>query len=160
MTDFPLSDLDRLVATEAIRSLQSRYVRLADGNEWRALADLFLPEGEFVTLDLKGKAQGRMAGRDEIYNRLTDLVGSARATHHLFSYEIELVAADRARGTWSMEDRIERPAPGEPGEMITVLHGRGHYHVDYEKRGGTWFIASQTLHRSFLETAQPTGDKA
>ncbi|MGK9171583.1 nuclear transport factor 2 family protein [Inquilinus limosus] len=48
-----MTDLERLVAIEAIRSLQSRYVRLADGKDWGALARLFLPRGTFVVYDLK-----------------------------------------------------------------------------------------------------------
>jgi len=38
-----MTDLERLIAIEDIRALQSRYVRYADLKDWQALAGLFLP---------------------------------------------------------------------------------------------------------------------
>jgi hypothetical protein len=149
-----MTDLERLIAVEAIRSLQSRYVRYADAKDWAALADLFLATGSFIPYGMDGQPQAMMVGREQIRATISAAVGGGTAIHHLFSYEIELRSPSDAHGIWAMEDWIDRSndesAIGTAAPFRT-LHGLGHYHVDYEKVDGTWFIARQTLHRTKLE---------
>lgn len=151
-----LTDLDRLVAIDALRDLQSRYARLADARDWHALADLFVPDGSFIPLLPSGEPQATMTGRDEIVRTIAAGIGAGKATHHLFSFEIAFEGPDRATGVWSMEDWIDRSDDPDwtPAAPFRTLHGRGHYHVAYEKRDGRWFIARQVLHRALLEIAR------
>ncbi|MGK9230889.1 nuclear transport factor 2 family protein [Inquilinus limosus] len=78
-----MTDLERLVAVEASRSLQSRHVRPADGKDWGALARLFLPHGSFLVHDLKGRPQLVLAGREQIIERLSRIIGAGATIHHL-----------------------------------------------------------------------------
>lgn len=149
-----MTDLENLVAIEAIRNLQSRYVRVADSKDWIALGNLFLPEGCFIPYGLDGKPQVTMLGREQISSMLADAVGAGIAIHHLFSYEIEIRSPTRAHGIWAMEDWIDRTRDYSATATVPqfrTLHGLGHYHVDYQKVDGTWFIANQKLYRTRLE---------
>ena len=146
-----MTDLERLVAIEDIRTLQSRYVRYADCKDWQALVELFLPDATFTPYDIESKPQVVMAGRDGIAKRVSNSVGSGTALHHLLSYEIEIESATRAHGIWGMEDWIDRSSDKLPTAPFKTMHGCGHYHIDYEKVDGRWFIARQELHRVKLE---------
>ncbi|HMN47132.1 MAG TPA: nuclear transport factor 2 family protein [Povalibacter sp.] len=147
-----MTDLEKLVAIEAIRNLQSRYVRLADSKDWLGLAHLFLPQGSFVPYGVDGKPQVAMLGREQICRMLSDAVGAGTAIHHLFSYEIEIRSPTRAHGIWAMEDWVDRSRDhGTAAAPFKTLHGLGHYHVDYEKVDDAWFIANQKLYRTRLE---------
>lgn len=103
-----MTDLERLVAIEEIRTLQSRYVRYADTKNWQALAGLFLPGASFIPHDINGKPQVTMTGREEIASTINASVGGGTALHHLFSYEIDIETPTRARGVWAMEDWLDR----------------------------------------------------
>ncbi|WP_179221757.1 nuclear transport factor 2 family protein [Inquilinus limosus] len=147
-------DLDRLVAIEAIRSLQSRYVRLADSKDWGALARLFLPHGTFMVHDLEGRLQLVLTGREQIIERLSHTIGGGATIHHLLSYEIEIEAPARAHGVWAMEDWVDLSGENGSGEGVAqfrALHGCGHYHVDYEMMDDAWHIATQRLYRTRLD---------
>jgi hypothetical protein len=149
-----MTDLERLIAIEDIRNLQSRYVRYADLKDWRALVGLFLPGASFTPYDVEGKPQIVMTGREQIAERVSTSVGAGTALHHLFSYEIDIDSPTRARGVWAMEDWLDRTnndsSTGAAGSFKT-MHGCGHYHVAYEKIDGAWFIADLKLHRVKLD---------
>ena len=151
-----VTDLERLIAIENIRTLQSRYVRYADSKDWDALAGCFLPDASFIPHDLQGKPQVIMAGRDAIKERVSTSVGNGTALHHLLSYEIEVDSSTRARGVWAMEDWIDRSNDDSStgaSPPFKTMHGCGHYHATYEKVGGVWFIADLKLLRVKLEFA-------
>lgn len=153
-----MNDLERLVAIEDIRRLQSRYVRYADLKDWKALAGLFLPKGRFTPYDTRGEALVTMTGREEIEGTINASVGAGSALHHLFSYEIDVDSPTRARGVWAMEDWLDRSnvedvpnSAAGPIPSFKTMHGCGHYHAVYEKVDGTWFIAQLELFRIKLE---------
>jgi hypothetical protein len=53
-----------------------------------------------------------------------------------------------------MEDWVDRSDDDSVAEVagaFRTLHGMGHYHVDYKKVNGEWFISYQTLCRTRLE---------
>jgi hypothetical protein len=142
-----MTDLERLLAIEDIRNLQSRYVRYADLKDWQALVGLFLPDASFTPYDVEGKPQVVMIGRDEIAERVSNSVGKGTALHHLFSSEIEIESPTRAHGVWAMEDWIDRSNDNGPRAPFKTMHGCGHYDTDYAKVDGRWLIAGQKLHR-------------
>jgi SnoaL-like domain len=118
-----MNDLERLVAIEDVRYLQARYVRYADAKDWRALANLFLPDAQFIPHDMDGKPQVTLTGRDEIERRVSAAVGSGTALHHLFSHEIDIDSPTRARGLWAMEDRIDRSRDVQAATSSTKVRG-------------------------------------
>jgi SnoaL-like domain len=149
-----MTDLDRLVAIEALRSLQSRYVRYADSKNWQALADLFLPSGTFIACGMDGEPMATLVGCEQIRTVIAASVGAGTATHHLFSYEIDLRSLTDAYGIWAMEDWVDRSDDDSVAEVVgafRTLHGMGHYHVEYKMVNGEWFISYQTLCRTKLE---------
>jgi hypothetical protein len=148
-----MTDLERLIAIEDIRTLQSRYVRYADMKDWDALVGCFLPGASFTAYDLQEKPQVVMSGRGEIKDQISTFVADGTARHHLLSYEIEVESSTRARGIWAMEDWIDRSNDNSTGTIspFKTMHGCGHYHAAYEKAGGIWFIADLKLYRVKLE---------
>ena len=148
-----MTEIDRLAAIEAIRSLQSRYVRLADAKDWQKLSELFVSQGSFTVFGVDGKPFAAMVGREQIRHTISAGVGAGTAVHHLFSYEIEIQHETRARAIWSMEDWVDRTDDRNrtADAPFATLHGTGHYHVTYEKVDGEWFIADQKLHRTTLK---------
>jgi hypothetical protein len=149
-----LTELERLVAVDAIRDLQARYVRAADEKRWSDLAALFTADARFIAQDLDGETLAEMRGRDEIEKIIGGSVGSAVTVHHLFSYEIAIESEASARGVFSMEDIVTRaddePLPPEVEggpKPFRGLHGYGHYHVRYELVDGAWLIAESVQTR-------------
>jgi hypothetical protein len=60
--------------------------------------------------------------------------------HHCHTPEIDVTSATAATGIWAMEDVLRWPDG-------TELHGYGHYHEVYDKRGDEWLIKQVTLTR-------------
>lgn len=132
---------------DSIRELMARYVRYADEKNWQALSSLFTPDGIFTPLNVEGEPLINMQGRQQIADTIRRSVGTATAIHHLFSFEIDVLGEDRAKGVFSMEDYLLRP-DNEPlpqtaqGHIpaFRSLHGYGHYHGDYTLHDGSWYI--------------------
>ncbi|MEV5206690.1 nuclear transport factor 2 family protein [Micromonospora sp. NPDC053740] len=86
-----------------------------------------------------GTAWLRLEGREQI----AATIGGSNTPgdtliHHLFSDEIDVDAADDARGVFAMEDIIIRPddAPVSDDFPFKGMHGYGHYHARF-RRGST-----------------------
>lgn len=138
---------DILHIKDEIRELMARYVRQADEKNWQALAALFTPDGVFTPLNVDGEPLAVMQGRQQIAETIQKSVGTATAIHHLFSYEISPLDGVQAKGVFSMEDYLLRPeAEEQPATAhsnippFRSLHGYGHYHGDYVKQDGVWYI--------------------
>lgn len=152
-----VNDLERLVASDEIRELMARYVRFADYKRWNDLAETFLPDGSFTPYDVDGNPRAEMRGRADIAHTIDTTIGSAKAIHHLFSYEIEVTSPTSATGVFSMEDMVIRAAdeplvPDNSGvRPFRTARGSGHYHARYERVDGKWFIAEMTQSRLTLD---------
>lgn len=132
---------------DEIRELMARYVRYADEKNWKKLASLFTPNGVFKPLNVEGEPLIVMEGRTQIAETINKSVGTATAIHHLFSYEINVLNEGEAKGVFSMEDYLIRPETEEPAQTahgnipaFKTLRGYGHYHGDYIKQDGVWYI--------------------
>jgi hypothetical protein len=134
-----------LADIEAIKQLKARYFRSLDQKRWHDFGQVFTENGH---LDSSGDAPQAVAtGREAIVDMVSRGVGAAVTVHHGHMPEIEILAPGRARGIWAMEDYLE--FPGDPPSL--VVHGRGHYHEEYEKdAGGAWRIKSLRLVRLLL----------
>ncbi|WP_327292785.1 nuclear transport factor 2 family protein [Streptomyces sp. NBC_01198] len=143
-----MNDTDRLIAIEDIRRVMARYVYNADHHRFEDLAGLFTPDGTFTPYKPDGSMWMRMEGREGIATSIgsRNIPGDV-LIHHLFSDEIDVESENTARGTWAMEDivnRVEREekAVGPDGAPVPMgMHGFGHYHGRFVKIAGTWYIA-------------------
>jgi SnoaL-like domain len=154
-----MNDIERLTITEEIRRVMARYVRYADYQRWEDLAGLFTPAGTFTPLKPDGSVWLSMSGRAEIAKTLAGTAGPGDVyIHHLGSSEIDAESANSASGIFNMEDKIFRAERGEgqrsgiAGEAdFSKMEGYGHYHGEFVKIDGAWYIAKLTQTRLRLD---------
>lgn len=147
-----MNDIERLTITEDIRRVMARYVRYADGQRWEDLAGLFTTAGTFTPLKVDGSVWVQMSGRAGIAKTLASTVASPADVyiHHLGSSEVEVTSANTATGVFNMDDRIFRAERGEgvAGDAdFSTMEGYGHYHGEFVKIDGAWYIAKLTQTR-------------
>jgi hypothetical protein len=152
-----MGDIERLKAVEEIRRLEARYARYADEKRWADLAGLFTVDGTFTPLDTEGNALAVMSGRQGIVDNLTAVMsGDVSPIHLLLTSEIDILSATTAHGIWAMADLVFRnddPPPHAPGDVpaFKTMRGWGHYHVDYVKNDGAWYVSKRVQTRTRLE---------
>lgn len=139
--------VETLLEIEQIKQLKYRYFRAIDCHDW-ALFETCVAEDVTTALDsgkyaFSGRA-GFVAGLRGLMDRPTLL--SKHQGHHP---EIELVAPDRARGSWYLEDHV---IDTENGWMV---HGTAFYQDEYVKRDGAWQILSTGYRRVFETVTAP-----
>jgi hypothetical protein len=134
-----------LADIEAIKQLKARYFRFLDQKRWADFGGVFTDDAH---VDVSGDAPHAVAtGRGAIVDMVSRGVGGAVTVHHGHMPEIDITGPGKARGIWAMEDYLE--FPGEPPAF--VVHGRGHYHEEYERAAdGVWRIKSLHLVRLLL----------
>jgi uncharacterized protein (TIGR02246 family) len=136
-----MTDVERLLAIEAIKQLKARYFRTMDTKDWDGFADVFARDALMEVPE----AEARVTGRAEIAAFVSGSLVGATTTHHGHMPEIELVDDTHARGLWAMFDYVEWPKHDD-GTRIG-LQGYGHYHEEYVYEDGEWRIAHTRLVR-------------
>lgn len=132
---------------EQIRQLKYRYFRAIDCHDWALLASCLADDVTTALDSGKYSFSGRedfIAGLREMMDRPTLL-----SKHHGHHPEIELVAADRARGIWYLEDHV---IDQENGWMV---HGTALYQDQYVKCDGAWLIHATGYRRVFETITAP-----
>lgn len=134
-----MDDVAALLEIEAIRQLKAKYCRYLDAKDWGAWREL-LDDG--FTSVIAGVGGRQTVGADDfvVYVRRTLGKSSQPTVHQVYAPEITLASATTAAGVWAFND-VVRLIPA------VTLHGYGHYHETYEKRGGHWRIKSSTVTR-------------
>ncbi|AXQ27845.1 nuclear transport factor 2 family protein [Solimonas sp. K1W22B-7] len=134
-----MNDIEAIHDIEALKQLKARYCRLLDAKDWAAWRGLFTDDFASDTRESGGR---KIDGADEFIAFVRDALGKPKqvTVHQVHAPELELTSPTTARGIWALEDFV-RLAPG------LSMHGYGHYHETYEKRGGQWRIRSSTLTR-------------
>ncbi len=139
---------------EAIRRLKAQYCRFLDTRDIEAWRALFAPD-VVVTLDLAVSTGGAdpqtmppLQGLEAFEPVVLGGIAGAATMHHCHTPEIDLSSPTTASAIWAMEDLLV----WEDRE----LHGAGHYHETYEKRGGCWQITSLHLTRTMLRFTEST----
>lgn len=151
-----MTDLERLVAIEAIRDLFAKKLRFMDLKMWDDYASLHtadaysetwkhsLPEDEQpITADGQ---RGRVVGPAAIAGQLARVFTHPTAitsVHHCHAAEIEFPSDTEAKGIWAMEDSLW----WQNGAVEEHLHGYGHYHETFRKEQGRWLFTSRRLIR-------------
>jgi hypothetical protein len=152
-------DIEVLKAVEEIRRLEARYARFADEKRWADLAGLFTVDGTFTPQDADGKPLAVMSGRQDIIDSMTAaMTGDVSPIHLLLTSEIDILSPTSAHGIWAMADLIFRnddpPAQADATSDIPAfktMRGWGHYHVDYVKIDGAWYVSKRVQTRTRLE---------
>jgi hypothetical protein len=127
---------------QAICRLKSRYFRLLDTKQWDELRTIFVDD-----LVFEDEAKGRtFESADEFLAFLRERHAISLSAHQGFMPEIDIESDSRARGIWSMTDRVVLPQ----GSGRLVQLGAGHYHETYHKVGDQWRIARVRLSRLWL----------
>lgn len=143
-----MTDMEKLIALEAIRNLKARYYRLMDTKQWLEWGNLFSLDAIMdVSDDVKENINAApvVQGRAVIVAQVSGLIGGACSVHQVHSPEIELRSSTEATAIWAMEDWLTFP----PGMAVPFksMHGCGHYHEAYQADAGRWFIKSLKLTR-------------
>lgn len=146
------SPIDTLLAIEEIKRLKARYFRFMDIHDWDGFRTIFTEDAFF---DVRGALEEKpdvtglepITGVDAIVDYVSTGINPITSAHYGHMPEIEIVSDDHARGIWALAD-ILRPPTGEPFRMF---YGYGHYHEEYRKIRGRWYIASLKITRLMVE---------
>jgi ketosteroid isomerase-like protein len=152
-----MDPVERLVATEEIKRLKARYVRLCDGKQWDEWAEVFTEDCEFRQPNL-----GTIIGRAEIVARVSATMCRSTVYHDVGLPDIEILDDSTARAVWPVTSQGHR----QDGNGYHISHSRGEYSEEYRKDAdGQWRIRSihVTPFRRNLQTiwqASPVADYA
>ncbi|MGQ9367167.1 nuclear transport factor 2 family protein [Azospirillum sp. A39] len=146
--------LEQLNDIEDIKQLKARYCRLIDQKKWSELEADFVTDAVIEIAGAPGGAQDtqRFTTARAFVEGLRALMGPLVSVHQVHAPEIDLVDARRARGVWTIADRLVFP----DGNPLRILQGWGLYHETYEKISGRWRIASVRLERLLVEPVDNT----
>ena len=140
--------IETLLAIEEVRAVKARYFRCVDTKDWAGFAALFAEDALFdISDDVPG---GVIRGRAKIVEAASTPLARCRTVHHGHCPEVEILSPTEARAIWAMED-ILRWDDDYPDAPLRRLHGFGHYHESYEKRGGRWLITTMKLTRLIVD---------
>lgn len=150
-----MTETEKLIAVEAIRSVKACYLRGVDTGDV-ALVQSILAED--CVLDYMGCCVDPKTGQDFMPAMNVVLKGRANFTstpvsngittvHHTHNLEIEFSSDTSASAVWSMTDRLFLPS----GSPISVMTGYGYYHDTYEKVDGDWKLKTTRIERLRVE---------
>ena len=140
-----MTDIERLVALEAIRELKARRDQAVDRKDWPTYAALHGDEFVGATIPNQQGSGGKSAA-----DALEVLMANVTTVHHSHSPVIEFQDRDHATGVWAMEDNLFWYRNGEK----QWLRGFGFYHETYVRGAdGRWRFTSRRLERTHAETS-------
>ena len=135
-----MTELEKLIAIEAIKQLKAQRVRALDTRDWETYELLHAPE--HVSYGLKGGAPA--AGPKAMMERLKKQLENVDQTVHMVhTPEITITSPDTAAGKWLLEDRLF----WRQGEEEHWYRGYGLYDETYVKRDGRWLFTSRKIMR-------------
>jgi len=151
-----VTDLEKLLAIEAIKDIFAKKLRYMDLKQWDDYASLHAEDAYSETwkhslpTDEQPMAadgqRGRVVGPEAIAGQLARVFTHPTpitSVHHCHGAEIEFLSDTEARGIWAMEDSLW----WRNGDVEEHLHGYGHYHETFRKTGGRWLFTSRQLIR-------------
>lgn len=139
-----MSDIERLVATDAIKLLKARRDYAVDTKDWATYEALHAPDHYSHNEGFE-----RWNSAAEMIANVRKLMADVVSVHHSHTPQITFESPLKARGIWGMEDNIF----WKQGDEDHWLQGFGFYHETYEKRGGTWVFTSRQLKRLHVRTS-------
>ena len=144
-----MTDLEKILAIEAIKRVKSNYFYGLDHKDWALWRrEVFAPDARIevpeVSIDI--------VGLENIIAWVSERTADQVSVHHGHMPNIEIASADTATGVWAMEDRLYRTKGHPLADGSIYLHGFGHYHETYVRTPAGWRIASTRLTRLRVET--------
>ncbi len=150
-----MTDTEKLLAIEAIKTVKSRYFRGVDCSESELVRGILAEDCE---LDYRGCCTDPTSGKD--YFPALNIVmqgrdswsseGFAKAgivsVHQSHNHDIELLDEYSAKAIWSMTDRLIMPEGSDYKQMT----GYGYYHETYKKYGKDWKIQTLRIERLWV----------
>lgn len=143
-----MNDTEKLIALEDIRALMARRVRCLDEKDWAGFAACYTEDAVSYSFVSADAPEGRVAGAQNISDRVQQALNGITTVHQLHTPEIELIAADRANGIWPLNDILSWQRDGKRH----WLRAYGHYRQRYRKIDGRWLIEEHRLTRLLVET--------
>ncbi|MEJ5975833.1 nuclear transport factor 2 family protein [Novosphingobium sp. PS1R-30] len=143
-----MTEIEELMAREEIKLLKARRDRAVDTKDWDLYLSLHAPD--HVS---HNEGYPRWESAQEMIDNVRQLLGpQSKSVHHSHTPEITFESDEKAKGIWAMEDMIFDAATD-----VMVVHGFGHYHETYEKRGERWLFTSRQLKRTLVKTFEVPG---
>lgn len=140
-----MTDIERLIALEAIRELKARRDHAVDRKDWATYAALHSEDFVGTAIPNQQGAGGKAAAA-----ALEVHMAGVTTVHHSHSPVIEFQDADHATGVWAMEDNLFWHRGGEK----QWLRGFGFYHETYVREAdGQWRFTHRRLERTHAETS-------
>lgn len=140
-----MTDVEKLLAIEAIKNLKARRIRAMDEKRW---VDY---EGMHAEDHVSDTYQGTPAvGTKANTARLAAVLEHVTSVHHAHTPEIDITSPDTATGVWAMEDMLF----WKQGDEDHWLHGYGHYHEKYRKGENGWQFVYRRLTRIRVDTSE------
>ncbi|MFE3290136.1 nuclear transport factor 2 family protein [Rhodococcus sp. NPDC059234] len=143
---------------EAIKRVFAGRLRVMDTKQWDLYASFHTDD--IVSETWGGLPTAKQPAADGESNRVVGGVALTRAisrlldgpvrvttVHHGHCPEITVTSPTTATGIWSMEDKLW----WSEGDVEHHLHGYGHYHENYRKVDGRWFISYRKLTRQRVD---------
>lgn len=145
-----MTDLEHLLAIEAIKKLKSRYFRTMDLRQWDEMLTLFTEDAKFDVNDALSPPEAPrsteppIVGAKKFVEYVKEGMTAVISVHHGHMPEINILSENRAEGYWSLEDWLYTPTGN--------FHGQGHYYDTYVKMPDGWRIASTRITRLYIKS--------
>ena len=139
-----MTDLERLVALEAIHTLKARRDHAVDRKDWDLYARLHTDDHVADSVSVAPLVGGRV-----VADMLAVALAGITTVHHSHTPVIEFDGTDRAVGIWAMADNLYWKKDGRP----QWVRGFGFYHERYVKVRGEWLFCYCRLERTHVETS-------
>ncbi len=140
-----MSDIERLVALEAIRHLKARRDHAVDQKDWDTYAKLH--SDDYVAMSI---TPDPIVGGKAAAAQLAVQMANVTTVHHCHTPVIDFQDRDNATGVWAMEDNLFWSRHGEK----QWLRGFGFYHETYVRGAdGAWRFTYRRLERTHAETS-------
>ena len=140
-----MSELERLIALEAIRHLKARRDHAVDRKDWDTYAELHTDDYAAHSIAATPIIGGRAAA-----DALALHLANVTTVHHSHTPVIAFQDRDHATGVWAMEDNLFWKRGGEK----QWLRGFGFYHERYVRGSdGQWRFSFRRLERTHAETS-------
>jgi ketosteroid isomerase-like protein len=140
-----MTDIERLIALEAIRELKARRDQAVDRKDWAAYVALHSEDFVGTAIPNQQGSGGKAAAA-----ALEVQMAGVTTVHHSHSPVIEFQDRDHATGVWAMEDNLFWYRNGEK----QWLRGFGFYHERYVREAdGKWRFTHRRLERTHAETS-------
>lgn len=151
-----MTDIERLIAADAIRDAKARYFRGVDTCDGDLVKSVLARD---CVLDYRGCCTDPATGTDFIPAMNVVLRGRDSWTsdgmakfgivsvHQGHNLDLEFLDDGTVKGIWSMTDRLWFPPDG----AFSLMTGHGHYHETYVQVDGVWLIQAIRITRIRVE---------